>query len=231
MNLKFSRHLKAVVFDLDGTLLDTAPEFIVTVHRLRDEHGLAPLPPDLIRASVSNGARSLLTLALGLEPQDQGFESKRLRLLELYREVLGTQATAYAGIEELLAQLHRGGIPWGISTNKPSALAEPLLRIVALRPAYQSLVCPDHVSRPKPDPEPLLLNCRQLQCQPAEAIYVGDHQRDIEAGRAAGMKTIAAAYGYVEAGDDPQRWGADAIAHDSRELGATLAALPIQGKP
>ena len=225
MSQKFSPRLQAVIFDLDGTLLDTAPEFITAVQQLRHEHGMGRLPAERIRASVSNGARALVTLALGLEPQDREFESKRLRLLELYGEVLGTQTTAYDGMQELLSQLHRGGIRWGVSTNKPSIYAQPLLQRVGLEPAPQSLVCPDHVSRPKPDPEPLLLNCRQLGCDPKQAVYVGDHPRDIEAGRAAGLGTIAAAYGYLAAGDDPGHWGADAVVRDCFELAPTLATL------
>jgi phosphoglycolate phosphatase len=210
--------LKAVIFDLDGTLIDTADEFVVVVQALRAEHGREAMDPGRIRQSVSNGARALVTLGLGLEEQDPDFERKRLRLLELYSEVLGSVAKPYPGIEPLVAELERRGIAWGISTNKPRAYTEPLLERVAIMPAPGSVVCPDDVNERKPHPESLYLNCRQLNCAPHEAIYVGDHQRDIEAGRRAGMYTIAAAYGYIEPEDDPQHWGANARADNSTDL-------------
>ena len=153
--------LRAVIFDLDGTLIDTADEFVVVVQALRAEHGLVAMDPGRIRQSVSNGARALVALGLGLEEQDPNFEHKRLRLLELYSEVLGSVAKPYPGIETLVAELERRGIAWGISTNKPRAYTEPLLERVAIRPAPGSVVCPDDVKERKPHPESLYLNCRQ----------------------------------------------------------------------
>lgn len=208
--------LQAVIFDLDGTLIDTASEFVVVVQALRAEHGLGPLPEDRIRASVSNGARALVALALDITEDAPEFEDRRQRLLALYSEVLGTTATPYPGIAELLGALAERGIGWGISTNKPRAYTVPLLEALAIQPAAGSVVCPDDVAQRKPHPESLYLNCRQLGCSPAGAIYVGDHRRDIEAGRRAGMHTIAALYGYIEADDDPTRWGAhQSVAHSS----------------
>lgn len=210
--------LRAVIFDLDGTLVDTASEFVVVVQTLRAEHDLPPLEPDRIRASVSNGARALVTLALGTTEMDPAFEAQRLRLLDLYSEVLGSSAQPYPGIEDLLKALAELGIGWGVSTNKPRAYAAPLLERLALQPPLRSLVCPDDVTERKPHPEPLLRNCRELNCLPEQAIYVGDHQRDIEAGLRAGMFTIAALYGYIEADDNPALWGADASVTCSTEL-------------
>lgn len=210
-------NLKAVLFDLDGTLVDTAEEFVVVVQRLRAEHDLPEMDPVRIRASVSNGARALVALGLGLDPEDDIFESKRLRLLELYAEVLGTSAKPYPGINALLAQLDERGIHWGVATNKPRAYAEPLLQRIDL-PSCPSLVCPDDVKDRKPHPESLYRNCKDLDCAPHQAIYVGDHLRDIEAGKRAGMLTIAAAYGYIEPDDDPASWGADLLTEDSRQL-------------
>ncbi len=220
----FPAHLKAVVFDLDGTLLDTAPEFIEVVQALRAEHQLDPMDPVSIRSVVSDGARAMVSLALGLAQDHADFESRRLRFLDIYRQDLGRATQPYPGIEDLIATLAEARIAWGISTNKPSWLTEPLLERLALEPMPASVVCPDHVSRPKPDPEPLLLNCEQLGCAPQEVVYIGDHLRDIEAGRAAGMYTIAAAYGYIHHDDDPAHWGADAIAHSSNQLVDLLAA-------
>lgn len=219
----FSPKLKAVVFDLDGTLLDTAPEFIEVVQALRGEHGLGPMDPDDIRAVVSDGARAMVSLALDLAQDHPDFEANRQRFLEIYAEDLGSATKPYAGIVELIDALAEGGRAWGVSTNKPSYLTDPLLGRINLQPAPRSVVCPDHVSRPKPDPEPLLLNCRQLGCAPGEVIYIGDHRRDIEAGRAAGIYTIAAAYGYIHHDEDPHSWQADAIA-DSGEMLLDLVA-------
>jgi len=214
----FPQTLRAVIFDLDGTLVDTADEFIPVVQSLRAEHGRTAMDPQRIRASVSNGARALVSLGLDLQEDEPTFESKRLRLLELYADVLGTLATPYPGIETLLARLHERGIPWGISTNKPRAFTAPLLDRLAIQPPPGSVVCPDDIGNRKPHPESLYRNCRDLNCAPHEAIYIGDHARDIEAGRRAGMYTIAAAYGYIEPGDDPQSWGASAQANSSLEL-------------
>ena len=220
--ITFPGTLKAVIFDLDGTLIDTADEFVPVVQALRAEHGHEAMNPERIRASVSNGARALVSLGLGIEEDAPEFESKRLRLLELYSEVLGTLASTYPGIDTLLAQLQSRGIAWGISTNKPRAYTEPLLQRLAISPAPGSVVCPDDVKHRKPHPESLYLNCLQLDCSPFNAIYVGDHQRDIEAGRRAGMYTIAAGYGYIEPDDDPLAWGANTHARCSTDLQALI---------
>jgi 2-phosphoglycolate phosphatase len=210
--------LKAVIFDLDGTLVDTADEFVIVVQALRAEHDHPPMDEPLIRSNVSNGSRALVTLALGLAQGDPQIEIQRQRLLEMYAEVLGSSATLYPGIELLLRKLEERQISWGISTNKPRAYTEPLLERMAIQPAPRSVVCPDDVAHSKPHPEPLYLNCRQLACSPHEAIYVGDHLRDINAGRAAGMFTVAAAYGYIEAHDDAERWNADVVVTCSTQL-------------
>jgi 2-phosphoglycolate phosphatase len=214
----FPKNLKAVIFDLDGTLIDTADEFVVVVQALRAEHGRGPMDEDQIRATVSNGARALVSLALELEENDPEFEAQRLRLLEIYSGVLGSSAKLYPGLADLLKQLKTLGISWGISTNKPRAYTAPLLERLAVQPAPGSVVCPDDVSQRKPHPESLYLNCKHLDCAPHEAIYVGDHLRDIQAGRGAGMYTIAAAYGYIEAHDDPASWNADDLVTCSTQL-------------
>ncbi len=218
MSPSFPPRLRAVVFDLDGTLLDTAPEFVAVVQQLRSEHELGPLPAALIRTHVSDGARAMVALALDITPDDEVFESKRLRFLDIYQAMLGSATVPYQGIAELLAELQSADIGWGISTNKPSYLTDPLVETMAFCPAPASIVCPDHVSQGKPHPEPLLLNCSQLECPPHAVIYIGDHRRDIQAGRSAGMYTIAAAYGYIHQDDDVSAWGADAVAHSGSEL-------------
>ena len=216
----------AVFFDLDGTLADTAGDFIPVVQTLRAEAGLVPLPPERIRASVSNGARGLVTLALGLAEGDAAFEHWRQRLLTLYGGILGTHATVFPGLRSLVATLADAGIAWGISTNKPRAYTAPLLERLAIEPPPASVVCPDDISERKPHPESLLRNCREAGCSPSAAVYVGDHLRDIEAGRRAGLYTVAAAYGYIEPDDDPVRWGADALVTDSEALAGALLPAP-----
>jgi N-acetyl-D-muramate 6-phosphate phosphatase len=218
MKNRIPQPLKAVIFDLDGTLIDTAQEFVVAVQALRAEHKLPAMDPQLISASVSNGARALVSLALDINEGDPGFEQQRLHFLELYEQVLGTAATPYPGIRQLLTELGNKGIPWGIATNKPRQYAEPLVAAMNFEPACASLVCPDDVIERKPHPESLNLNCQQMRCSPPHAVYVGDHQRDIEAGRRAGMVTIAATYGYIEASDDPADWQADLYVNDSTHL-------------
>ena len=145
----------------------------------------------------------------------------RLALLDPYnvvRDLLGSLARPYPGIGDLLERLQQSGIGWGIATNKPRQYTEPLLERLDIQPPPGSVVCPDDVTDRKPHPESLYLNCRELGCAPHQAIYVGDHQRDIEAGRRAGMYTVAAAYGYIEPDDDPNDWGADALAACSTHL-------------
>jgi len=200
--------LKAVIFDLDGTLVDTAEEFIIVVQALRAEHGLSPMNEVLIRSVVSSGARALASLALDMDVHHAEFESKRLRLLQLYSEVLGSVAKPYPGIEGFIAALERHGIAWGIATNKPRSYTAPLLQKLDLQPPPSCVVCPDDVNETKPHPEALFLSCETIGCTPQQAIYVGDHRRDIEAGTRAGMYTVAACYGYIEENDNPNDWGA-----------------------
>ncbi len=212
--------LRAVVFDLDGTLVDTADDFVPVVQTLRAEAGLDPMNDERIRATVSNGARALVQLSLGLSEEDDQFEDRRLRLLELYAAILGRHARPYPGMRDLLATLEARSIAWGIATNKPRDLTHTLLSKLELSPA--SVVCPEDVAHRKPHPESLELACRELDSPPEDSVYVGDHARDIEAGRGAGLYTVAAAYGYIEPGDAAHAWGADAIIHHSTELKAHL---------
>lgn len=212
--------LRAVIFDLDGTLIDTADDFVPVVQQLREEAGIGPMDPARIRASVSNGSRALVRLALDITEEAAVFETQRQRLLSLYGDILGRHARPYPGVAGLLAELDRRGIAWGIATNKPRDYTLPLLHTLGLRAA--SVICPEDVQQPKPHPESLEKGCRELDCAASEAVYVGDHARDIEAGRRAGLYTIAAAYGYIEPGDDARHWRADGIAERSEDLESLL---------
>lgn len=207
--MKEKHRLKAVLFDLDGTLLDTAPDFAVVVNQLRQNHGKPALDYNSIRASVSHGARALVTLAFQLQEEDQGFEDLRQELLQLYSNHLAVETTLFPGMNELLDWLEQEKLPWGIVTNKPRVYASPILQQLDLSERCRTLICPDDVRFSKPDPESLLLACDRIQCSASDTIYLGDHRRDIEAGQNAGMKTIAANYGYIDHEDPAESWNAD----------------------
>ncbi|RRJ85436.1 HAD family hydrolase [Aestuariirhabdus litorea] len=214
-----------VLFDLDGTLLDTAPDFIKVLNRLLEEQQRPPLDDAPIRATVSNGARALVSLGFGLTEGEPGFEPLRERLLTLYEERLGEFTRPFDGIDPLLSTLEARGIPWGVVTNKPSRYTLPLLEKLGYRSRCATVVCPDQVSHSKPHPEPMLLACQQAACIPARTVYIGDHERDIKAGHNAGMPTIAALYGYLEAGLDWRRWRATHQVNHASEILQWFEAL------
>ena len=200
---------KIILFDLDGTLLDTAPDFIVCVNQLRKRHGQPPLPAAMIRAEVSNGARALTRLAFGLEDNSSQLEPLRQELLALYLDILGSHTLLFPGMAGCLGWIENHQLSWGIVTNKPSAYTLPLLERLAMPFTPGAIVCPDHVTHTKPHPEPLLLACEKLGHTAAEAVYLGDHIRDIEAGRAAGMTTISCGWGYIPEDENCHNWQAD----------------------
>lgn len=212
------RRLQAVLFDLDGTLIDTAPEFIDIAARLRQEAELPALKERTIWHSVSNGAIGMVEAALEISVSDPAFEFWRQRFLDHYASGLGVLSEPYPGIRQLISALQSHGVPWGVVTNKLSRFALPLMTRMAFDPEADVIVTPDDVTHPKPDPESLRLACETLQCGAAETIFIGDHKRDIEAGIAAGCRTIAAGYGYLAEGESAKDWGADAVASSSLEL-------------
>ncbi|ALO46291.1 HAD-IA family hydrolase [Pseudohongiella spirulinae] len=209
----------SVLFDLDGTLIDTAPDFVSVINQLCAQFDINPPSPKAIHATVSSGARALTQLAFGLSPQDDGFEIRLQALLDLYgQQINASHARLYPRMQALLLRLSDHAIPWGVVTNKPLRYSEPLLSVLGLSENCAVLICPDHVSHSKPHPEPLLLACKRLGCEPEASIYVGDHPRDIEAGRAAGMATIAAAYGYLPPESPIDDWQADFIAASTDDI-------------
>ena len=210
--------LKAVMFDLDGTLLDTAPDFVVALNRLRAEQKRESLPAEVIRQSVSNGARALIELGFALTEGEPGFDDLRQRLLELYMQDIAVHTELFPGLQALLDQLHIRAIPWGIATNKPALYTEALLTTLALSPAPELVLCPDHLTHRKPDPESLLLAAEHFACEPAQLAYLGDHLRDIECGRRAGSLTIACRYGYIAADDLIENWQADYIVDQAEDI-------------
>jgi len=204
-----STRIDAVLFDLDGTLVDTAADFVFVLNDQRKKHQFPPLPAQIIRDTVSDGARALTKLAFGGEPGHSDFEAKRLELLELYAEQVGNQAQLFEGMNTVLSHFESQNMPWGIVTNKPRRFTETLLDKLALSSRCAITLCPDDVVKAKPDPESLFLACERLNCKPEKTIYVGDHERDIIAGKAANMKTVAATYGYIIDKKKISDWQAD----------------------
>lgn len=213
--------MKAVLFDLDGTLIDTAADFIRIIQDMCKEEGRAVVAADLIRTQVSEGARAMVKLVYPeLDVNDPVFLAHRQRFLDLYGADIAVDTDLFEGMYPLLAELEAHQIPWGIVTNKPRWLSEALLKALNLTERCAVLVCPEDVSKTKPDPEPMYLAAKHIQIAAEDCIYVGDHPRDIDAGRAANMYTILAAYGYLplEYKDDLDAWKADCIVQNVKEL-------------
>ena len=201
----------AVFFDLDGTLADTAPDFARILHRMQIEHGLAPTPFEAVRAQVSHGVRGMLGVGFGILPDAGTYPGLAARFLELYAEGLCIRTCLFPGMAELLAHLERHGVPWGIVTNKPERYTHPLIAALGLTARSACIVGGDTAARAKPHPDPLLHACAAIDVEPTRCLYVGDDIRDITAGKAAGMKTLAAAYGYLGTDDPIHTWGAHSI--------------------
>lgn len=210
--------LRAVFFDLDGTLLDTAPDLAKAINQLLESEGRQALPYADIRRVVSDGAYALLKLGFGIERDHEDTPALRQKLLDFYLQDLSSGTHPFPGIHALIERFAEHNLNWGIVTNKPWTYAEPLMQRFEFAVAPSCLICPDHVQDRKPHPEALLLACEQTGCKANEAIYVGDHLRDIECGNRAGMPTIAVSYGYIAEDDCHTQWGADHLADNANEL-------------
>ncbi|MDT8429010.1 MAG: HAD-IA family hydrolase [Pseudomonadales bacterium] len=211
--------VRAVLFDLDGTLLDTAADFHHCLQQLATELKLPQPDPRAVNQTVSSGARALLQLLTGQDELAPEFPVHLQRLLSLYAEqIKHSQATLYSGMQELLADLQQRNLPWGIVTNKPEQYTLVLLQQLGLSAECSLVICPEQVRHCKPDPEPLLLASQQLLLPSAHCIYIGDHPRDILAARAAGMFSIAAAYGYLPPEPCISSWGADLTVDSAEEI-------------
>ena len=222
--------MKAVLFDLDGTLIDTAADFIRILQDMCREKGCAIVDADLIRTQVSEGARAMVKLVYPeLEVDDPLFLAHRQRFLDVYGANIAVDTDLFDGMYPLLEELERSHIPWGIVTNKPRWLSESLLKALNLTERCAVLVCPEDVSKTKPDPEPMYLAAKTISIDAKDCIYVGDHPRDIDAGRHAQMYTILAAYGYLplQYKDDLTAWQADCIVNTVSELHQALRQLVI----
>ncbi|WP_459077327.1 N-acetylmuramic acid 6-phosphate phosphatase MupP [Metapseudomonas sp. CR3202] len=214
--------LQAVLFDMDGTLLDSAPDFIAICQAMLAERGLPPRDEKAIRDVVSGGARAMVATAFEMDPEAPEFEPLRLEFLERYQNHCAVLTRPFDGIDELLADIEQAKLIWGVVTNKPVRYAEPIMEQLGLAGRSAVLICPDHVKNSKPDPEMLLLACSKLNLDPASVLFVGDDLRDIESGRAAGTRTAAVSYGYIHPSDNPAHWGADVVVDHPLELRAVL---------
>lgn len=217
--------IQAVFFDLDGTLIDTAPDFVRIIQQMCADEGLSAPSEAAIREQVSAGARAMVQLMFAEQlgqicDDDPRLLSRRQAFLDRYEIDVCVDSQVFEGLEVLLEKLEAYHIPWGIVTNKPRYLAENLLDKLNLSSRCGVLVCPDDVKNPKPNPEPLYLACQKIGVEPLSCIYIGDHRRDIEAGRAAGMQTAIARFGYLSAADlaSIDTWGADVIMQTPKAL-------------
>lgn len=207
----------AALFDLDGTLADSAPDLIAAVNRLLTEEGQAPMPLTALRSAVSGGARALLQRAFGLSPQADAYVTLERRFLDHYRAALCVRTRLFAGIDDCLLRLEAQGIPWGIITNKRRQFTTGVVAGLKLTERAACVICGDDVSQPKPAPDALLRACALIGVEPADCFYLGDDLRDIEAAHRAGMRGFVAAWGYL--GESaPADWGADGIIHNPTEL-------------
>lgn len=214
--------IDAVLFDLDGTLADTAADLGAVLNRLRSEAGQAPLPAATIRPHVSKGVRGLLGIGFALVPGDDGYAELHQRFLAYYGDSLCVATTLFEGVLGLLASLEAEGIKWGVVTNKTSRYTLPVMAALGLGRRAACIVSGDSSPRPKPAADPLLLASTLAGALPARCLYVGDDLRDMQAARAAGMGAIAAAWGYLGDGLPLDAWGADAIIQSPGELTGLL---------
>lgn len=205
------KSFQAVLFDLDGTLADTAPDLAQTLNTLLQENDEQPLAFETIRPHVSHGAMALLKLGFPQLPEDDLFAKYRERFLAIYLDNLTQYTRLFDGMEELLNYLENQNILWGVVTNKPAFLTDPLMEELNLHRRAATIISGDTTANKKPHPEPIYLACKQAKVEPQHAIYVGDAERDIQAGNRAGLLTLAALFGYLNENDQPAQWKADGL--------------------
>ncbi len=223
MNLPITNHqsqvtaVKAVLFDLDGTLADTAPDLSYALNRMRAARGLPELPVAATRPYTSHGARGLLGVGLDVAPGHPEYVALRKEFLDIYAGNLCRETRLFPGMDELLVELERRAVLWGVVTNKAERYTLPLLELLAVRSRAACIIGGDTTGKLKPDPAPLLAASARIGIAPRDCIYLGDDRRDMEAGRAAGMTVVAARFGYLN-GSEPETWAADGIIDEPLEL-------------
>lgn len=210
--------VSTVLFDLDGTLVDSAPDLAGAANELRERHQRPPMPFETLRPMVGAGARGMLGVAFGLTPADPGFDVLRDEFLALYEARMLRETRVFAAMEPVLARLESAGLRWGIVTNKHERFAWPVIRGLGLDRRAAALVAGDTTPHAKPHPAPLLEAARQVGVPPQACIYVGDDLRDVQAGRAAGMPALAAAWGYLGQGESIKDWAADSVLSEPADL-------------
>lgn len=210
--------LEAVLFDLDGSLVDTAPDFYRICNEMLIEEGYPSVRPEKLRLSVSNGGRAVIRASFAIEDDHPDFERLLTTMLSRYEANPAQNSHLFATFDHLLAWLESQSIPWGVVTNKPARFTYPLMQQLSLTERCAVIICPDDVKHSKPDPEGLILACQRIGCNPKHALYVGDHRRDIDAGKAAGMTTIAVTFGYLQPDDYPENWESDYIIEQPADL-------------
>ncbi len=202
--------IKTVLFDLDGTLADTAPDLAAALNAVRQAKGEPALPFEKIRPAVSHGGKALIEVGFNLSPDSDEAETLRLQLLDHYRDNIANHTRLFPGMEEVLDHIEQSGANWGVVTNKPGWLTEPLMAELGLQPRAACIISGDTLNERKPHPAPLLHACELAGSQPEDCVYIGDAERDIMAGKRAGMHTLLALFGYLDESDQPHEWGADA---------------------
>ena len=208
----------AILFDLDGTLVDTAPDLAFALTSLMEEEGLKALPYDMIRPVASHGSAGLLGLGFGISTDHNSYPSLQKRFLQLYQDNIVRETCLFEGMEDVITALEKANITWGIVTNKPAFLTDPLVEKLNLTHRAGCIVSADTTPFSKPHPAPMLHACDIIQQQPEACIYIGDAARDIEAGKNANMRTVAALYGYLSEQDTPEQWHADASINHPRDI-------------
>lgn len=222
-----NNNVSCVLFDLDGTLVDTAPDLADALNRTLIKHGREELPFGTIRPSVSLGGVAMVKLGFNLDETDPGFTPLRNEFLAIYRDNLSRHSRLFPGMEQVLVRLEEMNVSWGIVTNKPGWLTNPLMQALQLDTRTACIISGDTLEQRKPHPAPLLHACELLQSNPEDTVYVGDARRDIEAGASAGMTTLVAAYGYIDTSENPADWGADGLVESPEEI---LSWVRVNGK-
>jgi len=208
----------AVLFDLDGTLVDSAPDLAGAANELRAAHGLQPMVFELLRPMVGSGARGMLKAAFGIDSDDPSFDALRVDFLQRYESRILRETRVFAPMEPVLLALEQHGLPWGIVTNKIARFSVPLVEGLGLMPRCAVLISGDSTAHAKPHPQPLLEAALRLGLAPQRCVYLGDDRRDVEAGRSAGMPTLAAAWGYLGRDESVHDWNADEVLAHPEEL-------------
>ena len=216
--------IQAILFDLDGTLLDSAPDFLWIINQMLTRRAKLCINLAVITEQASNGVLAMLASAFKLTPEHPDLASLKQEFLQLYSSHLNKKSHLYKGVDELLDYIEARGLLWAVVTNKPALYTHPILDHFKLSQRAGAIICPEHVNKTKPDPEPLLLACTQMSVAAENCWYIGDHLRDIEAGNAANMITVGCQYGYLSPADDSQSWGADFLIKQPTQLISLLDA-------